>query len=379
MGLKDQVFALKWVRDNIRVFGGDPNNVTIYGLSAGAASVEYLLLSETCKGLFSKAILQSGSAINHWASQYNILDLSVKLAQNLGFKGNETDTKAILAFLMEQPSENLSIKAKETVAASAVDGLNFGFVPSIEKDFDNGEAFLTTYPYNLLDSGNFIRVPTIRGFCEMEGLLNEMFNPNVVKKLKEHKIFTDIWKYPINSNDREHYNKKLYEEYLQGKNNDTEIENGIFEFLGHHDFTAGIILATRKAILYDAIPSYLYMFAFETPNNFVRKLFKMSRKGVCHGSDAGYTLGIDTTKIYGKITPTTSDVLISKRMCKMWTDFAKTGNPTPSTDDLIPIVWPAYNDKEQSYLVIDEQMRIQHRYEPSKIAIFEEIYNKYRK
>jgi para-nitrobenzyl esterase len=61
-GMLDQVAALKWMRDNIEAFGGDPGNVTIFGLSAGGASVSALLGMKTAKGLFHKAISQSGSA-----------------------------------------------------------------------------------------------------------------------------------------------------------------------------------------------------------------------------------------------------------------------------------------------------------------------------
>ncbi|XP_063242539.1 LOW QUALITY PROTEIN: liver carboxylesterase-like [Bacillus rossius redtenbacheri] len=62
-GLRDQVMALKWVRHNIAHFGGDPGNVTIFGQSAGGASVQYLVLSPLAAGLFHRAIAQSGTAL----------------------------------------------------------------------------------------------------------------------------------------------------------------------------------------------------------------------------------------------------------------------------------------------------------------------------
>ncbi|XP_026826921.1 uncharacterized protein LOC113562273 [Ooceraea biroi] len=60
-GLKDQTAALKWVKENIHVFGGDPENITVFGNSTGAVSVHLLMLSPLSKGLFHKAILQSGT------------------------------------------------------------------------------------------------------------------------------------------------------------------------------------------------------------------------------------------------------------------------------------------------------------------------------
>lgn len=66
-GMKDQVMALRWVRDNIAKFGGDPDRVTIFGESAGGACTGYQLLSPMSKGLFHKAIVQSGAPVCRWA------------------------------------------------------------------------------------------------------------------------------------------------------------------------------------------------------------------------------------------------------------------------------------------------------------------------
>lgn len=89
VGLKDIKLALQWVKSNIHNFLGDPNNVTIFGESAGSAAVQYLVLSPATKGLFHKAIMQSGSAINAWARGYKNNE---QLSQTLDLKtSNETE------------------------------------------------------------------------------------------------------------------------------------------------------------------------------------------------------------------------------------------------------------------------------------------------
>ncbi|RXG56833.1 Venom carboxylesterase-6, partial [Armadillidium vulgare] len=81
MGLKDQQLALKWVKENIESFGGDSNSITIFGESAGGASVHYQVLSPGSKGLFNRAIIQSGTALCPWASNKNHRKFAIETGQ----------------------------------------------------------------------------------------------------------------------------------------------------------------------------------------------------------------------------------------------------------------------------------------------------------
>lgn len=95
--------ALRWVKDNIENFYGDPNNVTVFGNSAGSSYVHYVLLSPLAKGLFHRAIVQSGCVFNNWAKGHynkqnylNVMDL------------HQTDEeKEILRTLQELPPEKV--------------------------------------------------------------------------------------------------------------------------------------------------------------------------------------------------------------------------------------------------------------------------------
>lgn len=81
--MKDQVLALEWVQENIRKFGGDPKKVTLFGQGSGAIAVHLLMLSPMGKGLFKKAISQSGTALKYTSIQTRPLEAAQRLAQKV--------------------------------------------------------------------------------------------------------------------------------------------------------------------------------------------------------------------------------------------------------------------------------------------------------
>lgn len=322
MGLKDQVKALEWVKNNISDFGGDKNKVTIMGISAGAAAVDFLLLSPMAKGLFHGAILLSGSTLNHWAITFKPMGLTRQLLKNFDYKGSLEDKYAIYEYFRTISVEELIPRSFEVSNKYVSDRFFFGFGPTIEKDFGNGDAFLTVNPYELLKSGKFNTVPAIRGFCSKEGAVTFTTKVHILKELKENQDFAKVWPCEFDSKVKDHYNTKFSSLYFTENGNETWED-----FFGDIDFIAGIWIAAKLSSRY--APVYLYKFSYDGSINFYKKMMEyipntvpVIMNGAMHADDFTYVMKFPSD-LYKN--PNEHDILVRKRMVKMFTDFVKTG------------------------------------------------------
>nr|XP_027220024.1 pyrethroid hydrolase Ces2a-like [Penaeus vannamei] len=158
-GMKDQVMALRWVQDNIHSFGGDKDRVTIFGESAGSVAVHCHILSPLSKGLFTRAILQSGTAISPGALSERSRDAALRISQ-------------ILRCPESTRSEDLSrcFQAAEgpEIAASVQDLSEWLILPRPMTPRVDG-AFLPDKPATLMRQGNYSRVDIMAGVTRDEG------------------------------------------------------------------------------------------------------------------------------------------------------------------------------------------------------------------
>jgi len=140
-GMYDQIAALKWVHENIAAFGGDPDNITVHGQSAGGMSTKALLASPLCRGLMNRAIIQSAGGLNDWSTFRTMAEqeqFGVKLLETAGLSLDE-----LLALDSQAAFDTL----QKAAAKQADNPMQLGFSPCLD-----GEA-LVAAPSKCLSDG----------------------------------------------------------------------------------------------------------------------------------------------------------------------------------------------------------------------------------
>lgn len=345
-GLKDQQEALRFIQNYIEHFGGDKNSVTIFGESAGGASVHFHMLSRSSEGLFHKAISESGTALVPWAEAPpgEALKNAYKLAKFLNCPQAPSDR--MLDCLRSKDSYDI-INTEFRFYSWDYEPMT-PFKAVVEPDYPG--AFLTRNPRKVPETSS---VPWMTGLNKDEGCLKSVWITANESRFQEFisgfDLIAPVTFYYDNSPYADLITRKIRNHYLNG--DVSAVHRGILEMYSDSYFSFPGLEAVQLTLNYTRKPIYLYELAYRATNSF-SQIFgdPEGNYGVCHADELMHLFPIHfLTKEFSR-----KDIEISKLFVTLWTNFATTGNPNKPNE--IPFEWtPTMSRDSLEYLELRDE------------------------
>ncbi|PZC73036.1 hypothetical protein B5X24_HaOG200156 [Helicoverpa armigera] len=355
-GLKDQVLAVNWIKDNIAAFGGDVNRITAFGQSAGSMSLDIHLLN--FEGFFNRVILQSGVAISPWVVTDENDRFIYNVAKELGHHfDNVTEVIKFLSTkdpleVIRASNEHLYFRNRNPVPR-----------PCVEKI--GNDMTLKDFPINLEPKVKNIDIMVGHTNKEVKFVYPDNARPDFYRNydFKDELLF--VFPEDINSDIVQQF-------YIGDETLSEELQSSILDYSSDFAFSYPAEKSVERYINAGARSVYKYMFSYEGGRNRVSINRNFTAKGASHSDDTTY---IFDNEMFEGMQPSEKDQRIIDAMTTMWTNFAKYGDPTPSTTDVTPVRWRPAQLSRRPYLNIDNELTVKSRVFHDRMA-FWEIYFK---
>ncbi|CAH0600425.1 unnamed protein product [Chrysodeixis includens] len=368
-GMKDQVALLKWVQKNIAHFGGDPDDVTILGGSAGSISVSLLMLSKSAEGLFTKVVPESGVSVSTISTQIDPIETAKNYARMLNFHDVD-DIYALEAFYKNTPIESLVI-----ATFFDIKNISLIFHPCIERQTDE-EAFLTESPINIIKNGKYKKVPVLVGVSNMEGIL-QMMNYERWKNGMNEK-FSDFLPADLqfeSEKEKEEIAQKIKEFYFKGKPVGDESVLEYVEYFGDVMFAYPTLRTVSLLVENGHYQIYLYEYSFVDEHTAVVPYTNVRGATHCAQSMAivdGMAIPFVTTD---ENNLTAEYKRIKAIMRDIWYNFAVHGKPVPEGSPLP--AWPATDATGSPYISLGREIDLRHSFWKKSASLWDKLYQMY--
>ena len=301
-GLLDIVASLKWVRDNIAAFGGDPSNVTIFGQSGGGGKVTTLLATPCAKGLFHKAIVQSGSMLRTMESKYS-RKIGIATVRNLGLDASSIDKISEVPYgELLAAGEKAIAQVKAEADRDGVASFIFGWAPTVDG------SVLPSQPFDPQAPAISAEIPMIIGTTRHEFSMTT-YVPALRNAGREEVIGILKGRYGEGT---ERFLELFAKAYPGSKPADMLDADFVFR-------PGAIEQALRKS-LQGAAPVYMYMFNWESPvlDGILRSTHCMEIPFVFNNADR-----------HASMTGGGAQAMeLASKMSHCWAEFARCGKPS---------------------------------------------------
>jgi para-nitrobenzyl esterase len=319
LGMMDIVLALQWVRDNISKFGGDPNNVMIYGQSGGAGKVSTLLAMPPAKGLFHRAGIQSGAALR---------GQSIEAANR--------SARAFMDKLGAKTVDELAAMPMEKLIAAAITpGGGVNFSPVLD-----GKTLIDG-PFDPAAPAMSADIPVLIGTVEYEVGFFPFTKFDPMDDAALHASVKQTLRLSADSGDGDA--DRVIAAYKKGRPGLTNLDYNLI--LASDNFRNGAVIeAERKAA--QKAPVYMYYFTWQSP-------VRDGKLKAYHTLEIPFHQeNVDEAK--GMTGEGRDRYALQDKMSMAWSNFARTGNPNHKG---LP-AWPAFDTTKRATMILNNEPRV---------------------